>query len=79
MHFRKYVYNFLMAEDQRFILERITDIVKSDRPDTVVIAGDVYDITVPTEKAISTLEDFLERFTSLGARLVSSPVTMTLV
>ena len=50
-----------MAEDQRYILDGIIDIVRERKPDAMVIAGDVYDRAVPTEEAVRMFGDFLEK------------------
>ena len=37
-----------MPEDQSYILDRIIDIIKEEQPDAVLIAGDIYDTSVPS-------------------------------
>ena len=48
-----------MLEDQRYILNRILDLLDDERPDAVLIAGDVYDRANPTADAMELLDEFL--------------------
>ena len=43
LHLGKRVYEYSMLEDQEFILKRIIHIVDSEKPDGIIIAGDIYD------------------------------------
>lgn len=61
LHLGKRVNEFSMLEDQEYILTRILDIVDAEQPDALVIAGDVYDKTVPSAEAVALLDDFLVR------------------
>ena len=62
LHIGKRVNGFSMIEDQKYILSQIADIIKSENPDAIIIAGDVYDKSVPTAEAVCLLDSF---FTSL--------------
>ena len=70
LHLGKRVNGFSMLEDQKYILDRICDMVRSHRPDGVVIAGDVYDRAIPSEEAVELLDNFLVRLTGLGAAVL---------
>lgn len=50
---------YSLADDQRFILNEILKIIKDERPDAVIIAGDVYDKTTPSDEAVTILDEFL--------------------
>lgn len=65
LHIGKRVYEFSMLEDQRYILDEILEIVDQERPDGVLLAGDIYDKTVPSGEAVQVLDGFL---TSLADR-----------
>lgn len=69
MHLGKRVHGYSMAEDQRYILERIVDIVREREPEMMIIAGDVYDRAVPTEEAVRMFGDFLEKVTAEGCEV----------
>ena len=59
LHLGKKVNEFSMIEDQQYILRKILEIIDAEQPDGVIIAGDVYDKTVPSAEAIALLDDFL--------------------
>ena len=59
LHLGKRVNEFSMLEDQRYILTEILQIIDEEQPDGVLIAGDVYDKSVPSAEAVALLDDFL--------------------
>ncbi len=61
LHLGKRVSEFPMLEDQRYILEEILRIIDGERPDAVLIAGDIYDKPVPPAEAVGLFDDFLVR------------------
>lgn len=48
-----------MLEDQKIIIQQITDIIAKEQPQAVVIAGDVYDKAVPSREAVELFDKFL--------------------
>ena len=61
LHLGKRVNEFSMLEDQQYILTEILQIIDRERPNGVLIAGDVYDKSVPSADAVALLDDFLVR------------------
>ena len=61
LHLGKRVNQFSMLEDQTFILKQILAIIDAEKPDAVLIAGDVYDTPQPPVAAVEILDDFLTR------------------
>lgn len=59
LHLGKRIHEFSMLEDQRYILEEILDIADREQPQGVLIAGDVYDKSVPSAEAVALLDEFL--------------------
>ena len=59
LHLGKRVNEFSMLEDQRYILGEILNIIDREQPHGVIIAGDVYDKSVPPTEAVALLDDFL--------------------
>ena len=59
LHLGKALSNFDLIEDQRYILDQILHIAEKEAVDGVLIAGDVYDKSVPSEAAMRLLDDFL--------------------
>ncbi|MCM1025626.1 MAG: exonuclease SbcCD subunit D [Roseburia sp.] len=60
LHLGKRVNEFSMIEDQEYILKQILSIVKKEEPDAVLIAGDIYDKSVPSVEAVGLFDDFLK-------------------
>ncbi|MFS0782142.1 exonuclease SbcCD subunit D [Bacillus sp. 1P06AnD] len=58
-HLGKIVHGIYMTEDQRYILNRFMEIVSEEKPDAVVIAGDLYDRSVPPTEAVDLLDEIL--------------------
>ena len=61
LHIGKRVNEVSMLEDQAYILDQITAIIDEEKPDAVLIAGDVYDKSVPPAEAVTLFDDFLCR------------------
>ena len=65
LHLGKRVNGFSMIPDQIHILDQILAIVREQRPDAVLIAGDVYDKSVPSAEAVELLDKFLTELARL--------------
>lgn len=61
LHIGKRVNEFSMLEDQKHILDSIIEIIEAEVPDGILIAGDVYDKSVPSAEAVQLLDSFLCR------------------
>ena len=61
LHIGKRVNEFSMIEDQKFILEEITNITETENINSVILAGDVYDKSTPTAEAVQVFDDFLTK------------------
>jgi exonuclease SbcD len=61
LHIGKRVNEVSMLEDQEYILLQILQIIDEEKPQAVLIAGDVYDKSVPSGEAVTLLDDFLCR------------------
>ena len=59
LHLGKRVNEYSMLEDQKYILAQILNIVEYERPDGLLIAGDVYDKSVPSCEAVQLFDEFL--------------------
>lgn len=69
LHLGKRVNDFSMLEDQQYILAEILQIIDREKPDGVLIAGDVYDKSVPSAEAVALLDDFLVRLSRRELRI----------
>ena len=61
LHLGKRVNELSMLEDQEYILNETLKIIDTEKPDGVMIAGDVYDKAVPPAEAVKLFDDFLVR------------------
>ncbi|MBQ1771199.1 MAG: exonuclease SbcCD subunit D [Clostridia bacterium] len=50
---------YSLLEDQRYIFRKILDLADSEKPEAVVIAGDIYDKPSPPSEAVAVFDDFL--------------------
>lgn len=66
LHLGKRINEYSMIEDQKFILEQILDIAEREQPQMVLIAGDVYDRSIPSTEALEIFEGFLCRLSDAG-------------
>ena len=61
LHIGKRVNEVSMLEDQEYMLTLILRMIDREKPEAVIIAGDVYDKSVPAAEAVALLDDFLCR------------------
>ena len=66
LHLGKRVNGFSMLEDQAYILRQILAILDDEQPDGVLIAGDMYDKSVPSVEAVGLLDGFLTELRARG-------------
>ena len=73
LHIGKQLHYYNLKEDQETILAQVVDAARNYRPDAVVIAGDVYDKSVPSAEAVTVFNRFL---TELSGIMPPIPVLM---
>ena len=61
LHLGRYLGDFDLIDDQRYMLDQIIEIIRQKSVDAVLIAGDVYDKSVPSEAAMNLLDYFLRK------------------
>ena len=70
LHIGKYVHDFSMLEDQSYILKQIQEIAIREKADVMLLAGDIYDRSVPMAEAVAILDDFLTEVLAAGIRIL---------
>lgn len=69
LHIGKSICEHSMLDEQRHILASILEVVRGEKPDALLIAGDVYDKSVPSAEAVAVLDDFLVRLSETGTKV----------
>lgn len=59
LHIGKKIFELSMLEEQKNMLQQIYEVAKDEKVDAVLIAGDVYDRSVPSTEAVELLDEFL--------------------
>ncbi len=59
LHLGKRLNEYSLIDDQKYILIKIKNVIDEEKPDLVVIAGDIYDKSVPSAEAVELFDDFL--------------------
>ncbi len=65
LHLGKKLNEFSLLEDQKYILRQIVEIAAAERPDAVLLAGDIYDKSVPATDAVQLCDDFITALADL--------------
>ena len=73
-HIGRQFHGISLLDDQRHVLDQIIEHIKNESVDAVIIAGDIYDRSVPPANAVSLLDDVLNTIcTELGVPVVLIP------
>lgn len=59
LHIGKHLHLYNLAQDQKYILKQIAEKAQEYHPDAIVIAGDIYDKSVPSGEAYQLFDEFL--------------------
>ncbi len=70
LHIGKSVRDFSMIEDQKYILDQVVATARQEAVDAVLISGDVYDRTIPSEEAVRLFDDFIVRLSEIPVRVL---------
>ena len=65
LHIGKQLHHYNLREDQEHILSEVIARAEELHPDAVLIAGDIYDKSVPSGEAVSLFDDFLTRLSAV--------------
>ncbi|AKH19178.1 exonuclease SbcCD subunit D [Sedimenticola thiotaurini] len=60
-HIGRQLHNLSLLDEQRHALQQITDLVEARQVDVVLVAGDIYDRSVPPAAAVALLDEVLSR------------------
>ncbi len=69
LHLGKRYNELSLIDDQKYILGEILKTVEKERPDGVILAGDIYDKSVPSAEAVELLNWFLNGLAALKTQV----------
>lgn len=70
LHIGRYLKDISLLEDQDDALKQLLQIIIEEAPDALVIAGDVYDRSVPREDAVRVYNSFLTSLAKIGVTVL---------
>lgn len=73
LHIGKQLHSYNLKDDQKHILQEVVSYAEKLRPDAIVIAGDIYDKSVPSAEAVTIFDEFL---TALSGIEPAIPILM---
>ncbi len=65
LHIGKQLNHYNLRDDQVFILNQLVGKAHELRPDAIIIAGDIYDKSIPSAEAVTVFDDFLTKITQI--------------
>ena len=65
LHLGRSLNEISLIPDQKYLLHQILELSAQEKPDAVLIAGDVYDRAVPSEEAVALLDAFLSELAAM--------------
>ena len=71
LHFGKLLYGYDLTEEHRNFIEQLGDYCDKYNPDAVLIAGDVYDRSVPSADAMTLLDELLNKLSGRKVFIIS--------
>ena len=70
LHIGKIVNRYSMIDEQKHVFEQIIEYIKTEQPNAVIIAGDVYDRAIPGVEAVGVFDDFLTALAREGVTVM---------
>ena len=69
LHIGKQLHHYSLLEEQQILLQQVVEHVKNEKPEAILIAGDIYDTSVPAAEAIAVFDAFLTALNDLEQEL----------
>lgn len=66
LHLGKRLHEFSLLEDQEYILTQALEILKEKKVDGILLAGDIFDKSIPSAEAVQLFDEFLTKLARLG-------------
>lgn len=62
LHIGKQLHGYNLLEDQKYMMEQILQAAEKEQPDALVLAGDIYDKSIPSGESVTLFDEFLTEF-----------------
>lgn len=69
LHIGKRINEVSMLEDQQYVLAQVLDIIEREKAEGIIIAGDVYDKTIPSPQAVNVFDEFLTKLVRMQKKI----------
>jgi exonuclease SbcD len=66
LHIGKRINEYSLLDEQKYILNEIYIYAQAEQPDAIIIAGDIYDKSIPSAEAVAVFDEFLVKLAKLG-------------
>lgn len=70
LHIGKQLHLYSLKEEQRVVLNEIIQYAEKEKPQAIVIAGDVYDKSVPSAEAVAVFDEFIRGLSELSVKIL---------
>lgn len=70
LHIGKQLHFYSLLKDQEAVLEEVVQYAQNIKPEAIVIAGDVYDKSVPSAEAVAVFDRFIQRLSDTGSEIL---------
>lgn len=70
LHIGKHVNGFSLIEDQEYILSQIIETIRQEKADVVLLAGDIYDSTMPSAESVRLFDRFVTAISEMEIKLI---------
>lgn len=60
-HLGKLIHGVYMTDDQRYVFQQLYSYIEEEKPDVVIVAGDLYDRAIPPTEAVELLNEIFEK------------------
>ncbi len=70
LHIGKQLHLHSLKEEQRAVLNEIIQYAEKEKPQAIVIAGDVYDKSVPSAEAVAVFDEFIRKLSELSLKIL---------
>ncbi|MGN0351429.1 MAG: exonuclease SbcCD subunit D [Roseburia sp.] len=69
LHIGKQLHHYNLCQEQRVMLSQIAEAAREEKPDAILIAGDIYDVAVPSAEAVSVFDAFLTELNNIEPQI----------